>query len=544
MPSTPKLLGLGALFVMLASPLWGQYTLTVEATPASAPGLMTYRFYVDMENPTDRLSAVFGNDQASLIVDTPEGAFNSAFNSSWNASGINPAFVPVFPELADDTYATVGLTGPASTSGIAGAADPSIVEDANQLITPYFLTNGDTSLVSTTLTGASWYVLNTAANGLPDVDGRVLIMQVSTAGEISGQINYQVFPLGVGADQLQLSAPFEGAGTFSSGGFEPIQGCTETTACNYNPDATENDDSCTYPDEPLDCDGNCVNDTDGDGVCDELEVLGCDNILACNYDQVATENDGSCDFCSCSGSGEELAFPLIVEANPAVAVEGATTYRFYVQMSDASDRMSAVFGNSTDTLLVSTPSGAFNSNASTTWNASGVNPIFLPTFPELADDTYATIGLTGPASASGLAGAADPSIVGDSVITPFFLTNESPGLEVNDLIGGSWFVLSDASNGLPDEDLRVLIMQVTTTGSIFGNLNYQVFEGGLGENDVNVSATFDGAGDYGTGGNAGCTNEEASNYDAQHNMTMGLVSGNFRMHRQRGLQLQPRGDHR
>ena len=98
-----------------------------------------------------------------------------------------------------------------------------------------------------------------------------------------------------------------------------------------------------------------------DGVCDELEVLGCDNVVACNYNPLATENDDSCDFCSCSGSGEELAGPLIVVANPAVAVEGATTYRFYVQMSDASDRMSAVFGNSTDTLMVSTPSGAFDS---------------------------------------------------------------------------------------------------------------------------------------------------------------------------------------
>ena len=122
------------------------YPLTVEATPAVTAGLTTYRFYVDMQDATDRMSAVFGNDQASLLVNTPGGAFNSAFNSSWNASGINPAFLPVFPDLADDTYATIGLTGPASTSGIAGAADPSIVEDANQAITPYFLTPGATSL--------------------------------------------------------------------------------------------------------------------------------------------------------------------------------------------------------------------------------------------------------------------------------------------------------------------------------------------------------------------------------------------------------------
>ena len=105
-----------------------------------------YRFYVQMQDATDRMSAVFGNDQASLLINTPAGAFNSPYNTSWNASGINPAFLPVFTDLADDTYATVGLDGPASTSGIAGAADPSVVEDENQPITPYFLTPGATQL--------------------------------------------------------------------------------------------------------------------------------------------------------------------------------------------------------------------------------------------------------------------------------------------------------------------------------------------------------------------------------------------------------------
>ena len=186
------------------------------------------------------------------------GAFNSAFNSSWNASGINPAFVPVFPELADDSYATIGLSGPASTSGLAGAADPSIVEDATQAITPYFLTPGATNLESTTLTGASWYVLNTAANGLPDASGRVLVMQVTTTGSISGQMNYQVFPLGVGADQVQVSVEFDGAGTFGEGGGGNACGCTNPSAVNY-------DASAEYDD------GSCI-----------LDVLGCDDATACN----------------------------------------------------------------------------------------------------------------------------------------------------------------------------------------------------------------------------------------------------------------------
>ena len=45
--------------------------------------------------------------------------------------------------MADDTYATIGLNGPASASGIIGAADPSLVEDSAQAITPYFLLQMD-----------------------------------------------------------------------------------------------------------------------------------------------------------------------------------------------------------------------------------------------------------------------------------------------------------------------------------------------------------------------------------------------------------------
>ena len=38
----------------------------------------------------------------------------------------------------------------------------------------------------------------------------------------------------------------------------------------------------------------CLNDTDSDGVCDELEVLGCTDDTAFNYDSDSTEDDGSC----------------------------------------------------------------------------------------------------------------------------------------------------------------------------------------------------------------------------------------------------------
>ncbi len=78
---------------------------------------------------------------------------------------------------------------------------------------------------------------------------------------------------------------------------EAIPGCTDPTACNYNQAANVNDESCVYPDEPyLDCNGNCLNDADGDLICDENEVPGCTDILACNYVAEATDDDNSCTY--------------------------------------------------------------------------------------------------------------------------------------------------------------------------------------------------------------------------------------------------------
>ena len=65
-------------------------------------------------------------------------------------------------------------------------------------------------------------------------------------------------------------------------------------------------DPCVIPTEPCDeceTDGNGVNtgniintDTDGDGFCDAQEIPGCTNSTALNYNPDATDDDGSCKF--------------------------------------------------------------------------------------------------------------------------------------------------------------------------------------------------------------------------------------------------------
>ena len=73
-------------------------------------------------------------------------------------------------------------------------------------------------------------------------------------------------------------------------------GCTDNNACNFNAFANVDNGSCVYPADNFDCNGNCVNDSDEDGICDEFEVPGCDNPAACNFDANVTDNDGSCAF--------------------------------------------------------------------------------------------------------------------------------------------------------------------------------------------------------------------------------------------------------
>jgi hypothetical protein len=494
MPTKPLLAGLVALSCVLSNQMSAQYSLTVESSAAAGTGGTVYRFYVNANDPTDKFSAVYGTDVDNLVLNTPGGIFNSSFNSSWNASGINEAFLAFFPDLADDSYATIGLDGPASTSGIPGAADPSIVEDADLELPPtaYFISGG-TGLNVNTLTGASWYVLNTAANALP-VDGRWLIMQITTAGTISGQINFQVFPLGVGSDQQQVSVAFDGVGTFAS--TQGI-GCTDATACNYDASALEDDGSCEFD--------SCV---------------GCTDAAACNYNPDATvEANDTCQFCDCGGGAS--GYSLVVSATPSAYVSGSTVYRISVRMASAGDQMSAVYGNVDKPLDISVPEGAFNSSFNASWNASGINPAFLTSFPEMADDTYATIGLDGPASTSGIPGAADPLIVEDSSqpIAPFFTTDGATLLLSNGLIGSSWFNTNDAANTLPNEDLEVVILQITTAGSASGILNVQILpEGASGEgSDLLKTFVFDGAGTFTAEGDAnacGCTNPNAENYDS------------------------------
>tara|TARA_A100000164_G_scaffold380143_1_gene426656 strand:+ start:1400 stop:2437 length:1038 start_codon:yes stop_codon:yes gene_type:complete len=74
------------------------------------------------------------------------------------------------------------------------------------------------------------------------------------------------------------------------------EGCMDSSACNFDDKAENDNSSCTYSEEYYDCDSNCLFDENLNGICDELEILGCTDLNACNYNENATEDDGLCSY--------------------------------------------------------------------------------------------------------------------------------------------------------------------------------------------------------------------------------------------------------
>ena len=252
-------------------------------------GMTTYRIWVESPNPDDLMSAIYGTEgDVDLDISTTTSFWQSAVGGP-TAEEVNPVFFVFFPSLEYDSFVTIGKSN---------SADPGSVFTA---FTIGDLGDFEASGASISIDDGAVFCLSTDENAAFNEDQRSLVAQVTTDGEVSACFGVQLFPGGSSEDAINIQL------------CSTNEGCTDPEACNYSPDALEDDGSCT--DLCLGCtDEQAVNydpnATEDDGSCD---YEGCNDEAACNYDPNATINDGSCNY-ACNGCTDPAACNYDTEA--------------------------------------------------------------------------------------------------------------------------------------------------------------------------------------------------------------------------------------
>ncbi|MGB2383053.1 MAG: hypothetical protein ACPH78_04915 [Flavobacteriales bacterium] len=308
------------------------YGLTLETvaehTTGNLAGLTTYRLHMQTAHPTDRVIAAVGDNEFPLSL-MPETAFYQNPSGNNTPNGISPAWISFFPDLAFDSWVTVGLDEAPSSS------------DGEEGVTMLFSSSWENAFgsglgfVENSGSGSGWTVIPwSATNTLSGPEQRVLLAQLTTDGHLSGSMRVQVFPQGDNENDLRLDVTFNtdvvcGCMDLNAANFDAAAnaedgsclyaGCTDPGACNFDVDASEDDGSCIppnfemydcgcegdLPDAAGVCGGDCEVDSDADGICDdvdecigEIDICGVCNgpgaIYECGCPGVVPDAVGEC----------------------------------------------------------------------------------------------------------------------------------------------------------------------------------------------------------------------------------------------------------
>ena len=226
----------------------------------------------------------------------------------------------------------------------------------------------------------------------------------------------------------------------------------------------------------------------------EVPMPGCTNPNADNYNPSANEEDGSCTFGGGLSTG--LSYDE-VSADPLGT--GETTYRIYANFTSNDVEVTAMYGTDTEPWILEGDAQFYQDALGSDFGGS-INPLFFASFPSLEYDTWWTIGAQ-PGDADGLNNAFDPSL------TSFADWNNGGDFVVNTFIGGSLFIVPGANGqGYPING-RVLLGQVTTSGTTNATINLQFRDANQDSFYASgMTLTFPVAG-------AGCNDPLACNYD-------------------------------
>ncbi|MBM55151.1 MAG: hypothetical protein CMB32_01180 [Euryarchaeota archaeon] len=166
---------------------------------------------------------------------------------------------------------------------------------------------------------------------------------------------------------------------------------------------------------------------------------------------------------------------------------GMTTYRMYLNMINPTDFLSACSGADENPWVLestSTPAWYQHPIVSETF-ANAINPAFFTSFPELEYDSWLTIGASSSEDGVDISNVADPSY------NAFAAFENGENINSDSPVGNLWFTLypgleSPEDPGFAGDDLRVLVAQITTSGTISGSLYVQIFPEGVQDPDIRL----------------------------------------------------------
>jgi hypothetical protein len=239
--------------------------------------------YIYSNNSTEE-DIDFNLEMTVLAGGPPPAGYND-----YNWSSSNPTLADIDGDGKLDIIVTNGTCGNCSYSGVSIIRN---ISTTSELLFEYEYSDFYQYYSQTLPLRTGVADLN--GDGKPDLltndwmGGISILLNNSTEGNILLEEQMQIgvggFPRSLAMSDLNMDstpeivvANWEVEGlriihNFIPTSNEVVYGCIDSVACNFNSEATTSDSSCIYPELYFDCDGNCINDINQDGECDEFEI--------------------------------------------------------------------------------------------------------------------------------------------------------------------------------------------------------------------------------------------------------------------------------
>ena len=160
-------------------------------------GVKCWRVFLCMADPYWELQSIYGEEQFNWTLESESKIFQAKASGGALSSSINPLLFQFVPEAEFDSWFTIGMDDNSSKcNSISGMIDPfHLFEQGEGFVVD--------DIIGSSIFG-TW--LPPHSQGVADADGRVLIGQFTSAGDIKGTLNFQFRRL---EEDLSIERPIE-----------------------------------------------------------------------------------------------------------------------------------------------------------------------------------------------------------------------------------------------------------------------------------------------------------------------------------------------